>query len=351
MFSTGRHQRPMISRRTLAGGLALTAGLSLSGLASRGAGATRQDQSTLTLPGIGLPVAAWEERFGAGEEIDALRQVFRYEHPDQRRVTLYATVVDDIITHVETDYSGTVDGAADPDAATDDLDALLPRDARSTAAYLTGGTSAGETIYAWQRYTSDALARATGGDGTVLVGYQLGVPVGSGTLDHATIRTTVTMGIASEPEVTGWETPGGFGMTMDQVDRFWGPGEAGQSGWAWPGLGIDGGDILAGTTRVDGEQLITTIRVFWGDDLLADGTDGTGATTQLRGLLPYDAIRTGIFPLPPTPDGPIGLICEHWQSASLGERLDGRDTILSVTWHNGNDAPVIPRLDIMAESD
>ncbi|HEV2528857.1 MAG TPA: hypothetical protein VGT61_10460 [Thermomicrobiales bacterium] len=341
--------RQTIRRRSVIRALALGGAALIGGAAPLRASAARQDQSTLSLPGIGLPVAAWEERYGPGEEIDPLRQIYRYDHPDHRGAALYATVVDDLVTHVEIDYTGTSAGVLGEEDAAGAIADLLPHDASSAASYLAAGTSVGRTVHAWQRFTSEALARATGGDGTALLGYQMGAPASSPTQDRSVIRSTLTMGIASEQDVTGWATPGGFGMSLDEVSRFWGPGEAGQSGWVYAGLAVDGGDILAGTTSVDGEPVITSARVFWGMNLLTDGTDGSSATNQLRGMLPYDAVRTGIFPLPPTPDGPLGLICEHWQCDSLGERLGGPDTILSVTWYHGDAETIVPRLDIMAE--
>ena len=355
---------PVSDRRSVAVGLALGAIVTprigrewLTGpepTAAQVQTGERPGEGAGELAGIGLPFNDWQTIFGAGTAIDEAGGLYEFDNPELPGLTLLASFEDGLARHVEFGYEESELGGLPLGPVIRQIMGLLPGDAASRQRWSVGGTNLGSVTYRYQRYQSDRLAQATGGRDAVLIGFQEQnvFPDGGSVGQLVTLRATATLESRAESR-SGSGIPGGIGLPLADFQGAYGLGEPAQSGIWFEGLAAGGGDILAGVASQRPTVPVTSLR-FTYDEVTADGGITPGeADVDIVGALPADARRTGVFTLPPTPDGPIGLLVEQWQSEALGDVLSGADTALSVTWQvdAGSAGTVVSRIDLLAQDD
>ena len=352
-------------RRSVTGGIALGAMTAAIGLAGwrQAVGATtvagprlldsrRQVQvpeGGQVLTGIGLPLDEWDAIYGRRTPLDDAYGLSEYANPDVAGLTLLVGSSDGLVDHIEYGYEQFDAGGISPDDAATQVFAVLPLDLQPTWAYTVNGTTVASVVYRYERYESVALDEATGGRYAVLVGYQeqTVVPSDGSAAQELVLRATVTL-VTAAGSRGGTGEPGGLGMDLSDFEASYGPGSGTQSGYLFEDQAQFGGDILVG---ISAESIVNSLRFMYDDTTQYGGVGIEDAATDLTGALPADAVRVGLFFLPPTPGGPIGLTVEHWQSDTLAAALDSSGTALTVTWQQDvAGATVVSRIDVVTES-
>jgi hypothetical protein len=314
-----------------------------------------QDPATVTgeLTGLGLSFEEFQAIYGEGEPIDEVNTLFEFANPDFDGYTLLASFPDGLTGHIEFGYEEAEAGGLPRGEVAPQVEGALPTDASLAESYVVSAPNAGDPTLHVERYESALLGAVADGRTGILLAYQEVLTDGGSVV----VRATVTMPTlnAGSPVATG--DPGGIGLTQDAWEAVYGPGRVSQGGVVYENVPFGApGSVV--TVRFTGPDATIGGVVFaYGDGSQLGGASREEVFTQHLASIPADAVYQGSYYLPSTPDGPIALVVDRWESAELAEITGGDGSILAVTQQreaqqNPGSPPelVVPQMDIVIAS-
>lgn len=303
------------------------------------------------LDGIGSTFAEFEAVYGEGEEIDPVDSLYEFPNAELDGATLVASFPEGIAGHIGFES----EGGLPVDAISALVERVLPADAGLAESYALPEPSGDGPALRIEEYESDRLGDAADGRTSIMVGYQEPQTGPESDASAGTVvgRATVTIPTANggQPGTPG--DPGGIGLTEDAWEAVYGDGRASQGGVVYDNVTFPtpAFEIIA---RFDGPDATISSLQFEYDNDEAGGASREDVLAQQLDSLPGDAMFEGSYYLPPTPGDPIGIVVDHWESASLAGSTGQRGSIIVVTRQilasqdTGSPSElVVPRMDIV----
>lgn len=324
--------------------------------AEEGAGtAAAQDGPAETvsgeLTGIGLTFEEFEAIYGEGTQVEAPNStMFEYPNPVFDGDTLFANFPEGLTEHVEFGYEEADLGGLPRNEIAGQVEGALPSDATLVESYSVPAPNVSESSLRVDRYTSSLLAEVAGGRTGIVIAYQEQQSEGG----IVVTRATVTIPTANDGTRKATSNPGGPGLTQEEWEAVYGEGSVSQSGVVYENVTfpIPGSRV---TVRFTGaNSTIGGMQFDYGEGSQLGGASREDVLAQHLDSVPADAVYQGSYYLPPTPEGPIGIIIDRWESESLAEITGGSGSIIVVTHQvsaqqNPGSPPqlVVPRMDIV----
>lgn len=308
------------------------------------------------LIGLGLTFEEFQAIYGEGEQIDPVDSLWEFPNPEFDGFTLFASFPDGLTGHIEFGYEEADPGGLPVEEIAGQVDTALPSDATLVESYTVSAPTVGEPTLRVERYESALLGEVADGRTGILVGYQEQQTEPDPETPAGTMVTRVTVTIPTANDGTREATgdPGGIGLSEGEWEAVYGDGSASQGGVVYDNVTFPepGFDIIAGFEGPD--ATITSLRFDYEEGTQLGGVSREDVFTQQVDSLPPDAVFQGSYYLPPTPEGPIGIIIDRWESDSLAGSTGTSGSILVVTQHvsaqqNPGSPPVlvVPRMDIV----
>lgn len=136
---------------------------------------------------------------------------------------------------------------------------------------------------------------------------------------------TILIGTASANVQPTELDSGGIGLSRDAWKAAYGQSDALQSLVRYE-TPEEGFPVYVGFD----DDLVTHIEFRYSEATQLGGLAEDDATAQVEAALPADAELIEEFFLPATPEGPVPLRAQRWESTSLGDVVDGRTSILVI---------------------
>jgi hypothetical protein len=311
------------------------------------------ETGTGEMTGLGLRFEEFQAIYGDGTAIDPVDTLFEFANPEFDGFTLLASFPDGLTGHIEFGYEQAEAGGLPRDEIASQVESALPSDAVPAEPYVVSAPNAGNPTLYVQRYQSALLGEIADGRTGIMLTYQEVMTDGGTVVTRATV--TIPNPGDGTREATG--DPGGVGLTQDAWEAVYGAGAVSQAGVVYENVTFPdpGSEVTVRYTGLD--ATIGALLFSYGDGSQLGGASREEVFTQQLASIPADAEYQGSYYLPPTPDGPIGLIIDRWESASLAEIAGGNGSLIVVTQQqeaqqNPGSPPqlVVPRMDIVIAS-
>lgn len=193
--------------------------------------------------------------------------------------------------------------------------------------YMLSAATVADPTMRVERYESERLAEVAGGRTGIMLAYQEQMTDGGAVVT----RATVTIPTANDGTLEATGDPGGPGLAQDAWEAVYGTGTVSQAGVVYDNVTFPdpGSKVTVRYTGVD--STIGGLVFEYGQGSQLGGSSREDVLTQQLDAVPADAVYQGSYYLPPTPEGPIRIIIDRWESESLAGIAGGSESIIGVT--------------------
>ncbi len=293
--------------------------------------------------GIGLSRTDWEAIYGQGRSLQGLVE---YPNVIADGYIVLVGFEADRVAHIEFGYKEAEAGGLLEVPTDRQVQDALPADAEFVDGFTVPPPVREGTMLRVGLFRSESLAEVTDGQGTILVVSQVkekiiepGSPV-----QNVVVRVTLTIPTAGIPETSATGNPGGIGLARADWEAVYGEAMGTQSGEVYENatFPVPGEAVLA-RYGMESDR-ITFLRFTYEGNQFGGGAP-QDVDTQVVDALPDDAELRERFYLPATPEGPIALRAEWWQSDYLADLTGDSGSVMVIyeevaIQQNSGSAPV-----------